>query len=389
MKPYHTHSVYAIGLISGTSADAIDATLIQSDGITPPRMLAYQETPYPPKVRQQILDLYEPGDNELDRMGYLDQTLGRLFAQSALDVLHQSGLKASQIRVIGSHGQTIRHRPPHFTLQIGNHFIIAANTGITTVADFRPADMARQGEGAPLTPLFHQALFQQANKRVAVVNLGGISNLTALPDTESKPLIAGDTGPANTLLDLFAQHINLGKYDKDGKMASLGHVNNKALQWLLMCPFFKQPFPKSTGRELFGLSFLHPFLEKFGHLSHSDCFATLSELTAQTVAMACKQTLAPEPHQVILCGGGAKNRDVCKRLQKHLANSQILLSSQLGVDANALEAQAFAWFAIRTLNNHPSSLTHATGAHTPAILGSIYPTTPTLTPAYQPKPPDL
>ncbi|MBF0161972.1 MAG: anhydro-N-acetylmuramic acid kinase [Magnetococcales bacterium] len=366
--------VYAIGLMSGTSADAIDAVLLRTDGVTAPRLVAHQVTPYPADIRRQVLSLYEPAEEELDRLGHLDQALGRLFAQAALAVMARGGMSAAQIQVIGSHGQTVRHRPPHFTMQIGNPFVIAAETGITTVANFRPADMARQGEGAPLTPLFHQALFAEAGKRVAVVNLGGIANLTALSGDET-PLLAGDTGPANSLLDLLAERTSQGRqnYDPDGAQAAQGQVDAPALQWLLAHPYFRRPLPKSTGREAFGAAYLQQFLQAFPGLSPLDCFATLSQLTAATVATACVQALGAPPHRLIVCGGGAKNKDLTHRLQKALPSSQIVDSSTLGVDADTLEAQAFAWFAVRTLRRLPSSLPGATGARMPAILGAVHP----------------
>ncbi|MBF0401494.1 MAG: anhydro-N-acetylmuramic acid kinase [Magnetococcales bacterium] len=365
--------------MSGTSADAIDAVLLRTDGIAPPQVLAHAVTPYPAEVRRQVLSLYEPGADELDRMGQLDQTLGQLFAQAALAVIQRGGMVPTQVQVIGSHGQTIRHRPPHFTVQIGNPFVIAAETGITTVANFRPADMARCGEGAPLTPLFHQALFAKAGQRIAVVNLGGIANLTALSGDPASPLLAGDTGPANTLLDLLAALTSDGRetHDRDGGQAAQGSVHPDALAWLLAEPFFRRPFPKSTGRELFGLPFLQRFMQAFPALSVVDCFATLSALTVRTVAMACRQTLAPAPHQLILCGGGTKNRELVRQLQQELPESQILASDALGVDVETLEAQAFGWFAVRTLRHLPSSLPGATGAREAAVLGAVHPATRT------------
>ena len=361
--------------MSGTSADAIDAVLLRTNGIAPPQVLAHAVTPYPPEVRRQVLSLYEPSVGELDRLGQLDQTLGQLFAQAALAVIERGSLTPDQVQVIGSHGQTVRHRPPHFTLQIGNPFVIAARTGITTVANFRPADMARQGEGAPLTPLFHQALFAQAGQRVAVVNLGGIANLTALPGNPDQPLLAGDTGPANTLLDLLAEMTSQGRqtHDIDGEQAAQGRVDESALAWLLAQPFFQRPFPKSTGRELFGMPFLQQFLKSFPNLGKADRFATLTALTVRTVADACRLTLAPAPHRLILCGGGVKNKEIRRQLQKELPESVIMESAALGVDADTLEAQAFAWFAVRTVRHLPSSLPGATGARESAVLGAIHP----------------
>lgn len=254
-------------------------------------------------------------------------------------------------------------------------------TGITTVANFRPADMARRGEGAPLTPLFHQALFDHAppagvsKQRVAVVNLGGIANLTALSDDPASPLTAGDTGPANTLLDLLAEQTSHGTQtcDRNGEQAARGTVDETALHGLMSHPFFGRPFPKSTGRERFGPSFLAHFLAQFPSLSTPDRFATLTELTARTVADACRQTLPPAPHRIIVCGGGTHNRTLLQRLQHHMPDTLLIDSATLGVDAHTLEAQAFAWFAVRTLRHLTSSLPGATGADRPAVLGAIHP----------------
>ena len=406
MNPLTHGDMYAVGLMSGTSADGIDAVLLHTDGITPPQMLASHVTPYSTEIRQQIVSLYKPSVGELDRMGMLDHRLGEIFAQAALAVIQKAGLTPQHVQVIGSHGQTVRHRPPQwsqslsveersihlsslawpegwpsFTLQIGSPFVIAALTGITTVANFRPADMVRQGEGAPLVPLFHHALFAaphttgRSGERVAVVNLGGIANVTALPADPQLPLLAGDTGPANTLLDLYAEWTSQGidSCDRDGQLASQGQVDDVALQWLLDEPYFKRPLPKSTGRELFGSAFLQRFLHRFPHIDRVDCFATLSELTVRTIADACRQILAPAPHRLILCGGGAKNKEIFKRLQKQLPDSEIIDSAVLGVDADTLEAQAFAWFAVRTLRHLPSSLPGATGANAAAVLGAIHP----------------
>ena len=369
--------VHAIGLISGTSADAIDAVLIHSDGRTRPRLLAALERPFPDEVRRDILALQNPGPGELDRMGALDQTLGGLFADAALAVCAQGKIHPKAVRVIGSHGQTVRHRPRKFTLQIGNPFVIAARTGITTVADFRPADMARGGEGAPLAPFFHHCLFAEPGRRVAVVNLGGIANVTALPVQPSDPLIAGDTGPASSLLDLLAAQVSQGRAacDRDGAWAARGRIDPAALAWLREHPYLAQPFPKSTGREAFGKDLLDRLLIAFPGLSDPDRFATLTEFTVGTVADACRLLLPPAPERLILCGGGGKNRFLVERLGHALPGCAIHDSSHFGVDADSLEAQAFAWFAVRTLRGDPSSAPSVTGASEAAVLGAIFPGT--------------
>ncbi|MBF0192748.1 MAG: anhydro-N-acetylmuramic acid kinase [Magnetococcales bacterium] len=365
----------AVGLMSGTSADGIDAVLVRTDGETAPRLLAELEHPFPDELHHRILALYQPDTGELDRMGALHRELGERFAEAALEVCRRGGLSMERVDVIGSHGQTVRHRPPLFTWQIGDPFIIAARTGVTTVADFRPADMARGGEGAPLVPLFHQVLFSQPGQRVAVVNLGGVANVTALPAHPQHPLIAGDVGPANSLLDLLATRLHQGvrSVDLNGATAAQGRVDAPALKWLMSHPYLSRPFPKSTGREEFGAPLLTEFLTRHPHLANADGLATLTQFTAATVAEACQRLLPPGPQRLILCGGGARNRSLVERLQHCLPATRLSDAADRGVDAHTLEAQAFAWFAVRTLKGLPSSLPGATGATAPAVLGAIHP----------------
>jgi anhydro-N-acetylmuramic acid kinase len=368
-------SLTVVGLISGTSADAIDAVLVQTDGESAPQVLTSLEYPYPEEIRKGILSLYTQGQNEIERMGKLDMQIGEQFAQAALAVIKQGGLQPHQVDLIGSHGQTIRHRPPFFTLQIGNGFAISALTGITTVADFRPADLLRGGEGAPLTPLFHRILFQKEEKSIAIVNLGGIANITALPVKRDVPLCAGDSGPANSLVDLLAERLTQGhcRCDHDGFHASQGKVIPEAMRWLKSHPYFSQSFPKSTGREIFGADYLDEVLQRFPLLAHEDGYATLTQFTVDTVAEACCQLLDPYPEDIILCGGGSANPEMVRRLKIALPASQVYSSTFFGVDPYSLEAQAFAWFAVRTFYGLPSSLPQATGAKEATILGALFP----------------
>ncbi|MBF0370676.1 MAG: anhydro-N-acetylmuramic acid kinase [Magnetococcales bacterium] len=366
----------AIGLISGTSADGIDGVLVQTDGLTPPKVLAAKEYPYPAEIRARILALYEPGISEIDRMGALDRDLGELFAQAALGVCEAGNLKPKEVNVIGSHGQTIRHRPPLFTLQIGSPYLISARTGITTVADFRPADMVRGGEGAPLTPLFHQCLFgNKPGERVIVANLGGIANLTRLADGAQRPVLAGDSGPANTGMDLLIQRLSDGAktFDADGQGAAQGNVLPEPLAWLMAHPYLQESFPKSTGREVFGESWLGEFLTAFPECNGVDGLATLTRFTVLSVADACETLTSGAPDRLVLCGGGAKNPELLRGLQNALPETTLENSAALGVDPDSLEAQAFAWFAVRTLQGLTSSLPEATGAEIPAVLGAIHP----------------
>ncbi|MEO5330162.1 MAG: anhydro-N-acetylmuramic acid kinase [Magnetococcus sp. THC-1_WYH] len=366
----------AIGLMSGTSADGVDAVLLETDGESVPKVISRLMEPYPETLRQQILALYEPGAGELDRLGVLDRELGEFFAEVALKVCQAGGCLPDTVEVIGSHGQTIRHRPPAFSMQIGNPFVIAHRCGVVTVADFRMADMVRGGQGAPLVPMFHRTLFGGKGQSTAVVNLGGIANITAL--RADGGMVAGDTGPANTLMDHWADRYTDGRVhcDRDGAWAAQGCVDTEALHWLLQHNFFGLPFPKSTGREIFGAHYLDEFLERFPHMTANDRFRTLTQLTVETVADACQQLLPPSPDRVVLCGGGADNPVLVAGLRERLQSSEVVSSHSLGVDTAFLEAEAFAWFAVRTLRRLPSNLPEATGAVSEAVLGSIHwPTT--------------
>ncbi|MBF0109779.1 MAG: anhydro-N-acetylmuramic acid kinase [Magnetococcales bacterium] len=362
----------AIGLMSGTSADGVDAVLLETDGTTAPRVLAHAPLPYPDPLRRRILALYEPADNEVDRLGVLDRDLGDFFATAALEVCRKGTISPHQVDVVGSHGQTVRHRPPDFSIQIGNPFMIAHRTGILTIADFRRADMVRGGEGAPLVPLYHRLLFGDPRRNTAVVNLGGIANVSALPI--AGPIVAGDTGPANTLIDHWAERVSDGRdqCDRDGCHAAQGRVDPDALKWLLRHPYFERAFPKSTGREMFGARFLDEFLAAFPQMESVDRFRTLTQLTVETVATACERLLPPQPDRMVLCGGGADNPVIVAALKERMAPAEVVSSSSLGVDTAFLEAEAFAWFAVRTLIGHASNLPEATGADGPAILGSIH-----------------
>lgn len=362
----------AIGLISGTSADGVDAVLLETDGITAPKVFVRLAFPYPEPLRRRILDLYEPAFGELDRLGFLDRDLGDFFAEAAVKVCQKGGCSPSDVDVVGSHGQTVRHRPPGFSTQIGSPFTIAHLSGIVTIADFRMADMVRGGEGAPLVPLYHRVLFGADGRSTAIVNLGGIANITAL--LADGHVVAGDTGPANTLMDHLAERVTDGREqcDHDGIWASRGCVDDQGLKWLLSHPYYSRPFPKSTGREVFGATYLERFIELFPHMDDADRFRTLAQLTVETVAAACQSILPPWPDRVVLCGGGADNPVLVAGLRTKMVNSEVVSSASLGVDTAFLEAEAFAWFAVRTLKGFPSNMQKATGASEPAVLGSIY-----------------
>lgn len=362
-----------IGLMSGTSADGIDAALV--DMQTTPRLLATHSYPFPNKLREQIHSISLPGPNEIDRMGVLDAELGRYFAQSTRELLAKVGVTPDQIIAIGSHGQTIRHRPPgasanSFTLQIGDPNLIAELTGITTVTDFRRRDMAAGGQGAPLVPAFHRALFHSLKQDKVIVNIGGMANITWLP---AKSDVCGfDTGPGNVLMDYWIhEHQGLG-YDKHGAWAALGLANNELLQSLLSDPFFKKTFPKSTGREHFNRQWLGQHLQQLpSSPTNQDVQATLLELTARSIADSIN-LLSQTSKEVLVCGGGAFNARLLERLGNLLPNCSVDTTTSQGIEPQWIEAMAFAWLAKQTIAHKPGNLCAVTGAKREVILGGVY-----------------
>lgn len=365
---------YYIGLMSGTSADAIDAALV--DFSNEPVLVGHFTEPLPTDLRQQIHQLSLPGDNEIDRMGDLDRRLGSLFAKAAMDLLDKTGLEANQIRAIGSHGQTIRHRPPQpssrgFTLQIGDPNLIAEITGITTVADFRRRDMAAGGQGAPLVPAFHRAVFHSPEVGRAIVNIGGIANITWLP--AEGDVIGFDTGPGNGLMDSWINLHQGHRYDRDGQWGDAGQVDGNFLATLLDDPFFRSPPPKSTGREAFNLDWLQSNLARLAvPIAAIDVQATLRELTARSIAQDIQRLGGESAAEVYICGGGAYNQSLMKSLRQHLPQHTIDTTSTLGVDPQWVEAMAFAWLAKQTLNRKSGNLCSVTGAKAEVILGGVY-----------------
>jgi anhydro-N-acetylmuramic acid kinase len=295
------------------------------------------------------------------------------FSQAANQLLSEAGCAAKDIKAIGSHGQTVRHRPEltyPFTLQIGDPNIIAANTGITTIADFRRMDMAHGGQGAPFAPAFHHQFFSSASEPRAVVNLGGIANVTLLQPRQSP--LGFDTGPANTLMDQWiTQHKSLD-YDKDGLWASSGEVIEELLDALLTEDYFTQTAPKSTGCEYFNMNWVIQKTQnlELNQFAPEDVQRTLLQLTVNTVTEAIKEQMPNG--QVYLCGGGAHNPLLKQELQNKLPNLKVSSTEKLGVAPDWVEAMTFAWFASKTLNQQPIALNSITGAHQNSILGGIY-----------------
>lgn len=363
-----------IGLMSGTSMDAIDAVLVDfSQGL---RLAGTHSHPLPPALRQNLLELCQSGPDEIERMGRLDTELGEHFAAAAKGVLASSEHHAAEVRAIGSHGQTIRHRPQGkhaFTLQIGNPAVIAEQAGIAVVADFRRRDMAAGGQGAPLVPAFHGGIFCSGTRHRIVLNLGGISNITTLPAGKPDAVSGFDTGPANILMDAWCQLHKQQPYDADGEWAASGDIKPELLAQLLAHPFFKMPTPKSTGREDFNLGWLQQELQTLGlRVAPEDVQATLLELTTTTVASAIENT-GLAGGDLLLCGGGAFNTTLWHRLQALLPAWQLHSTADFGLAPTWVEATAFAWLARQTLLGLPGNLPAVTGASGPRILGGVYP----------------
>ena len=365
-----------IGLMSGTSIDAIDSALVRCEGDYV-QLLATHQHDIPEPVRARIAELSHPGANEIERMGPLDRELGRLFADASLALLAEAGERAGHVRAIGSHGQTVRHRPPSncaaadsFTLQLGDPNTIAEITGITTIADFRGRDIAAGGEGAPLAPAFHAAAFAKEGVNRAIVNIGGIANASLLAGLELR--MGFDTGPGNTLLDHWIRrHRNLD-FDRDGHWSSAGTVVDALLQDLLQDPYFARTGPRSSGKEAFNLNWLDSYLAGHPGLQEQDVQATLAELTATTIARAINSS-GVRISEVYICGGGAHNHDLMQRLRRQLPLASLALTTTIGMDPDWVEAVTFAWLAHRTLEGLAGNAPAVTGASGARVLGGIYP----------------
>ena len=365
-------SILYIGLMSGTSMDAVDAALVDFSS-TPPKLIATQRAPLDAGLRTALLALCVPGTNEIERMMELDARLGEIFAETTLALLKKSGVSATDIQAIGSHGQTIRHQPGGaypFSLQIGNPALIAERTGITTVADFRRADIAAGGQGAPLVPAFHNVVLRSAEHDRVIVNIGGIANITVLPKDAKQPVTGFDTGPGNVLLDAWAER-HLGKrMDEDGCFAASGKLHEKLLHTLLSDKYFSLAPPKSTGREHFNIAWLDAVLKNYSSVAAQDVQATLCELTAASIAVAI-QKHAPATKEVLICGGGAHNVHLMQRLRSRLSQCSVESTEKYDINPDWTEAMAFAWLAKQTLEGKPGNLPSVTGAKHATVLGTI------------------
>ena len=363
-----------IGTLSGTSVDGIDAALVRFGAR--PELIASHSLAFPAELKAELLALGRPGENEIDRLGRADVALGRLFARAVNELLAKAGVAAREVRAIGSHGQTIRHRPgfdPAFTLQIGDPNVIATETGIAVVADFRRKDLALGGQGAPLVPAFHEAVFRSAAKDRVVVNIGGIANLTALPADPAAPVLGFDTGPGNTLLDAWARRVLGTPMDRDGTFAASGRVVPELLRAMLAEPYFAQAAPKSTGPEQFSMAWLETRLAKLAEPpSDADVQATLVVLTARSIAAAIKSLPLGAAPEVFICGGGAHNAALMRALRAELPDCKVAVTDALGVAGNWVEALAFAWLARQRVLELPGNCPQVTGASRAAVLGGVF-----------------
>jgi anhydro-N-acetylmuramic acid kinase len=357
-----------IGVMSGTSLDGLDVVLVEQT--TTPRLIDTCYIAMPPSLRQDLLALCAPGPDEVARCALAEQQLAQLTAQGVHSLLERQALRPDDIRAIGSHGQTIRHEPARgFTVQIANSALLAELCGITVVSDFRRRDVAAGGQGAPLVPAFHQAVFDDGSCR-AVLNVGGFSNLTLL--TPGKVVGGFDCGPGNALMDAWIQRCRGEEFDRDGAWAASGRVLPELLTAFLTDPFFQTRGPKSTGRELFNLTWLDSHLAAQPGAAAEDVQATLLELTAVSIATALNRAQSAT-RDLLLCGGGAHNLRLRQRLGELLPQLRVDTTEPWGIAPDWVEAAAFAWLAHCCLEGIAGNRPSVTGARGPRVLGAIYP----------------
>ena len=358
-----------IGVMSGTSLDGLDFALIEQGDST--KLLGTHYEPMPDQLKQDLLGLCSSGPDELARAAVAEQAWAEQASYGVHQLLHKAQIDATAIRAIGSHGQTVRHEPQRgFTIQIGQPALLAELTSITVVADFRRRDMAAGGQGAPLVPAFHEAVFGDPDRPRAVLNIGGFSNVSLLhPQQETRGF---DCGPGNVLLDAWINRHHGHSYDRNGAWAATGTVDQRLLDRLLDDPFFATQGPKSTGRELFNLPWLDTQLAALPDMAPKDVQATLLELTARSITQSLLAA-QPETQDVLVCGGGAHNDALMQRLQALLPSCTVKSTADYGIEPDWIEAMAFAWLAHCCLEGIAASRPSATGARGARVLGAIYP----------------
>ena len=395
-EPVRTEPIRVVGLMSGTSADRIDAVLVEiseQPGLRPQlqpgllpgtlsiRTLAYANTPFDAELRERVFELFSPPSSTVDKICRMNVVLGEAFAQAALGVIQSAGLSPKDVHLVGSHGQTIQHMPAcHATLQIGEAAVIAQRTGITTVSNFRARDMAVGGEGAPLVPYFDWLVFRHPGRTRVLQNIGGIANMTVLPaGCGLEDVYAFDNGPGNMIIDYMANTLTAGRlhYDEDGAVAGAGKVNHELLGQLMEHPFILRLPPKTSGREEFGAQFAHDLILRWRRagLADEDMMATAAAFTAEAVAWHLKKYVIPRSGlgEVIVSGGGAFNPVLVQMIRDRVAPVPVACADEYGVSSDAKEAIAFAVLAYETMRGRPANVPGATGAAESVVLGCITP----------------
>lgn len=381
-----------VGMMSGTSVDGVDAALVEISGTDSEpkvKLLAFENKPYPPQVREKIFSLFTPANATVDKVGYMNFLLGEIYAKSALSVIEKAGMKPEEIDVIGSHGQTIWHAPiPEspdgipvaYTVQIGEGSVIAERTGILTVSDFRVADMAAGGQGAPLVPFSEYLLYRREKETILLQNIGGIGNMTVMPaGAKPRDVFAFDTGPGNMIIDAVISAVTGGEktYDTGGETAAKGKVCNALLDILKEEPYYRQPLPKTTGREHFGVQYTEKILSwwKENPIPVEDLLATVTDLTAYSIADAYERYVLPkyQASEIIVGGGGSYNATLLRFMKERFAPHGVAVRTQedLGLSSDAKEAVAFALMADCCMRGRANTLPSVTGAEHPAVMGKI------------------
>lgn len=381
-----------VGMMSGTSVDGVDAALVEISGTDSEpkvKLLAFENKPYPPQVREKIFSLFTPANATVDKVGYMNFLLGEIYAKSALSVIEKAGMKPEEIDVIGSHGQTIWHVPiPEspdgipvaYTVQIGEGSVIAERTGILTVSDFRVADMAAGGQGAPLVPFSEYLLYRREKETILLQNIGGIGNMTVMPaGAKPRDVFAFDTGPGNMIIDAVISAVTGGEktYDAGGETAAKGKVCNALLDILKEEPYYRQPLPKTTGREHFGVQYTEKILSwwKENPIPVEDLLATVTDLTAYSIADAYERYVLPKyrASEIIVGGGGSYNATLLRFMKERFAPHGVAVRTQedLGLSSDAKEAVAFALMADCCMRGKANTLPSVTGAEHPAVMGKI------------------
>lgn len=383
---------HVVGMMSGTSVDGVDAALVEISGTDSEpkvKLLAFENKPYPPQVREKIFSLFTPANATVDKVGYMNFLLGEIYAKSALSVIEKAGMKLEEIDVIGSHGQTIWHAPiPEspdgipvaYTVQIGEGSVIAERTGILTVSDFRVADMAAGGQGAPLVPFSEYLLYRREKETILLQNIGGIGNMTVMPaGAKPRDVFAFDTGPGNMIIDAVISAVTGGEktYDAGGETAAKGKVCNALLDILKEEPYYRQPLPKTTGREHFGVQYTEKILSwwKENPILVEDLLATVTDLTAYSIADAYERYVLPKyrASEIIVGGGGSYNATLLRFMKERFAPHGVAVRTQedLGLSSDAKEAVAFALMADCCMRGKANTLPSVTGAEHPAVMGKI------------------